>query len=119
MFLHHGYEPGNHSEKIVLTDQRKLVIIPFTDLIRVEGDGSYCTVYTTTHPPIMISKNLGSLTQQLPTWLFYRTHQSHIINLKMIQEIDQEDGCSVLLTDGSKLPVARRRKEELLRTLMN
>jgi two-component system LytT family response regulator len=119
MFSQHGYEPNNHLEKIVLTDQRKMVILHFTDLIRVEGDGSYCTVYSSTHPPILLSRNLGSLISQLPEWLFFRTHQSHLINIKMVREIDRECGCSVLLNDGSSVPVARRRKDELMRVMLN
>ncbi len=119
MFVHHGYSPGNYPEKIILTDQRKMVVIPFNDLIRIEGDGSYCTVFSTSNSPILLSRNLGSLVRQLPVQLFYRAHQSHLINLKMIQEIDREDGCSIVLKDGSKVPVARRRKDELLRILRN
>lgn len=118
MFHPYDVEAVLHNGQIALTDQRKMIILPFSDLVRVEGDGSYCTVYSTTHAPITLSKNLGTLVSQLPDWMFFRTHQSHLINLKMVQRIEKEDGCELVLKDGSQVPVARRRKDALMRMLL-
>ena len=48
---------------------------------------------------------------------FFRIHNSHLINLAYVQSFLQKDGDYIILTDGSKLEVSRRRKAELLEVL--
>ncbi|MBK6931526.1 MAG: LytTR family transcriptional regulator [Saprospirales bacterium] len=53
----------------------------------------------------------------LPEAVFFRLHQSHIVNLTFVKKILREDGGYALLEDGAKVPVARRRKDALMDVL--
>ena len=44
---------------------------------------------------------------------FERIHQSHIVNLNHIKKYINKDGGSILLSDGTELPVAQRKKTSL------
>ena len=49
---------------------------------------------------------------------FYRIHQSHLVNLDFIQKYGKGDGGFVITKDNHRIPVARNRKEALLKLLM-
>ncbi len=53
----------------------------------------------------------------LPVPPFFRIHQSHIINIHFITKVLKEDGGFVVLDNGAKIPMARRRKDEFLELL--
>ena len=48
---------------------------------------------------------------------FFRIHESHLINLTYLKKYIKGDGGQVVLTDGSVLDVARRRKDDFLKTI--
>ena len=48
---------------------------------------------------------------------FIRIHKTHLINLNFIDQYIRKEGGSVLMKDGSLLPVAVRKKEILLSEL--
>lgn len=103
--------------KLIVSDRNNLILLEEDQIIRVEGEGSYCTVYSQSRPPITISRNLAFLERQLKSDHFFRVHQSHLVHLHKIFQIECREGCVVQLSDHSRVPVARRRKEELLERL--
>jgi two-component system LytT family response regulator len=52
----------------------------------------------------------------LEEFKFIRTHKSHLVNSKHITRISN-DNEFVLLSDGTKVEVSRRKKEEVLQQL--
>ncbi|MFN0037104.1 MAG: LytTR family transcriptional regulator DNA-binding domain-containing protein [Saprospiraceae bacterium] len=42
---------------------------------------------------------------------FFRAHQSHIVNTGFVRKLAKDEGDSLLMTDKSIIPLARRRKE--------
>ncbi|MEM8586052.1 MAG: LytTR family DNA-binding domain-containing protein [Bacteroidota bacterium] len=102
---------------LLLSDRRQMLLIPEDDIIHVKGEGSYCTLSVNDRSPITISRNLASLERQLKSSHFLRVHQSHLIHLRKIHSIDRTDGFYLKLSNGEQVPVARRRKEELMARL--
>jgi two-component system LytT family response regulator len=45
---------------------------------------------------------------------FFRPHHSHLVNLNHMLSFEKRDGGHILMKDKSEVPVATRRKEELL-----
>jgi two-component system LytT family response regulator len=45
---------------------------------------------------------------------FFRIHQSYLINFKYLQRYLRDDGGYVVMIDGKRIPIAKRRKEEFL-----
>lgn len=91
------------------------ILIPESDIIRIEGDGSYAHIHRRGQPPIMVSRNLGKLVGELRSGDFVRIHQSHLINLRRVKGYLNNQ--LVELCDGSLVPVSRRRREALLARL--
>lgn len=48
----------------------------------------------------------------LPEPTFFRIHQSYLVNTARVKKYLKDDGGYVVMQDGAKLPLARRRKEE-------
>ena len=48
---------------------------------------------------------------------FFRVHRSHLINLGFFSKLEKADGGTIHLKDGSMLPVALKKKEQLLEAL--
>lgn len=59
---------------------------------------------------IEVPGTIGSWENQLAEQDFFRCHHAYLVNLAYISRLGKED---LLLSDGSVLPVSRRRKKEL------
>ena len=49
---------------------------------------------------------------------FLRTHQKHLVNLAFVREMRKIGAGIVVLSDGARVPVATRRKPEVMACLM-
>ncbi len=105
-------------DKIMLASETEIFVTPLEDICRMEGDGSYTKVYLKTNEILLISKNLKEFEDVLPEKLFYRIHNSHIVNIKYIKKISKIDGAFVVLNNGESLEISRRRKQDFLEMLM-
>ena len=62
----------------------------------------------------LLQETLDALERRLAAWGFLRVHRSYLANLNGVVGIHQEDGqSSLVLRDGSRLPVSRRRIGEV------
>lgn len=86
------------------------------EILRMEADGSYTTIHLLNKKPFIASKTLKHFEEMLEGLPFIRTHKSHLVNRMHIVRISN-DHVFVLLTDGSKAEVARRKKEEVMQLL--
>ncbi len=85
------------------------------NIIRCEAMGNYTRFFVQSGKSYMISKTLGEYDALLSGQHFIRTHKSHLVNKKYISFIDH-DGY-VILQDGSRVEVSRRRKEEVMEAM--
>lgn len=77
--------------------------IMFCDIISVEADGSYSTIYLSNAPDLYVSFSIAELTPRLPERIFVRVHRSHLIN---INRIDRFIG-NIVYADGRAIPVSK------------
>jgi two-component system LytT family response regulator len=89
--------------------------IHVSDIVRCESQGPYTKIYLSNTYPVISSKPLKDYESLLPEELFFRIHNSNIINLNHIKKYNRGRGGFVELDDGSVLEVAARRKEELFK----
>ena len=104
-------------EKIALPTSTGLKMISISDIIRCESDDNYTNFYLVDKTKILVSRTLKEYDELLSDQEFYRTHKSHLVNLKFIKEYIKGEGGYVLLKDGSNVEVSRRKKEGLLQVL--
>ena len=108
--------------KLLLRDVHKLIPIPNTTgiqfldsqyIVRVVADRSYCSIHLNDGEQIVVSKPLKAMDEILPESKFIRVHTSHIVHVKYIHTYSTQD-CLLVLLDGTQIPVARRRRKEVL-----
>ena len=91
-----------------------LQIIEVDNIIRCEADGCYTKFFLIDKRQITVSKILREYEEILSEFNFIRPHKSHLINLKYIKSVIRANGPIIEMTDNSQIPVARRKKEQIL-----
>ena len=99
-------------EKIVLKTMDSIFVIRLEEIARLEADGNYTTFYLTDGRKQVVSRRMKSYEEMLPRNQFFRTHNSHLINLKCFREFNKREDLAIL-DDGSEVPVSTRRKQGL------
>lgn len=101
-------------EKLALPSSRGLVFYDLKDIIRVEAEKGYTYIYLKSGEKIMSGRNIKEYEEMLPETMFFRIHNSHLVNLSHISQYHKGRGGNIEMSDGTVLEVATRRKDELL-----
>lgn len=107
----------SQEEKIVIPTSEGLEFIAIHTILHIESSSNYCKIYFVNGKTILVTKLLKDFEDILLPYRFYRIHNSHLINLKYIEKYIKGDGGQVLLTNGTILDIARRKKEEFLKLI--
>jgi two-component system LytT family response regulator len=99
--------------KIVLKTAESIHIVQVKNIIRCEADINYTTFYLVNNEKLLVSKTLKEFDDLLENSGFYRTHQTHLVNLDHIVRYDKTEGGHLVMADDSIVPVSSRKKEEL------
>jgi two-component system, LytTR family, response regulator len=102
--------------KIAVPSSEGVYFFMIDDILRLEADRSYTHIHLVNKKPFIASKTLKHFEEMLEEFKFIRTHKSHLVNPRHITRISN-DNEFVLLTDGSKVEVSRRKKEEVQQQL--
>lgn len=89
------------------------VRIIWEDILYVEGMQNYLKLYFKDRT-LIIHQTMISIEEVLPKEFFFKIHRSFIVNIAHIDSII--GGC--ILIDGKELPIALKRKNELLKTVV-
>lgn len=81
------------------------------EIIRIEADRSYSWFYLTGNRKLLVSKNLKEFQDLLGDRNFFRSHNSHLINLKYVRKFVRKEGGYIEMQDGEQIPVSRNRKD--------
>jgi two-component system LytT family response regulator len=108
---------SNKIGKIAVNVKDGLTFIKVSDIIRLQADGSYTHIFTT-NEKFTATRNIKEFEEILHTKDFFRTHNSHIINLHHVKHFSRVDGYFAIMLDGTSVEVSRRRKDLFLQ-LMN
>lgn len=100
-----------------LPSQNEIFFLNESDISYITGMGSYCQVHTINGEKITVSRNIGQLEQKLSERLFFRSHNSYIINLTQVVKYVHKDGYFVEMKNGALIEVSRRSKDGLLKAL--
>ncbi len=90
--------------------------IRIDDIIRCEGFQRCTRIITKDRSDIISSYHIGVFSKRLSSGCFYLTHKSHLINLQHIRSYLKEG--TIKMSDGTCVPVSKRRKSEFLNLLM-
>lgn len=104
----------NDPHKIVLSTSEKIHIIETDQILRCESDNYYTNFFLIDGKNILISKTLKENEELLSDHNFIRPHKSHLVNVKYIKGFLKNDGGYIEMTDGSRIPVSRRKREKII-----
>lgn len=94
-----------------IPDLQGSVMARIDQVIRCEGLQKCTKVVLCNRPPVISSYNIGVFRDVLSPFNFLSVHKSHLVNSDHIYQYDS-DGL-LILSDGSSVPVSRRRKSNL------
>lgn len=107
-----------HTEKqpkLTLLTPEGIRLVKPGDIIYCTGVNNYTRFYLRDGSAITVSKTLKEFEGLLREQGFMRIHKSSLVNLGCVLGIDSND--SLIMTDGSRLSIARRRHAEVIRAL--
>jgi len=107
---------GKQDTKIALASTEAYDFVKVSDIIRCEGWQKYTKIHLSNGTTTVSSYNIGVYKDMLQSYGFYSCHKSHLINEHHIDKYLKEG--SVIMSDGSHVPVARRKKEEFLEKVL-
>jgi two-component system LytT family response regulator len=105
-------------QKIAVPTINGLNFVFLKDILRIESRGSYATIILADGKQVVTVRSIREYEELLPGSIFYRVHNSHIVNLNRVQSYQKGRGGYVIMEDDSSVEVAIRRKEEFLRKLL-
>lgn len=100
-------------DKIALSTSESIEFVRIADIVQIQAEGSYSTLKLSDQSELLVSKNLGEFESLLEDHPFYRTHQSHLINLLRVRKITRL-GNEIVMEDGSVAFLSRRKKNQFL-----
>ena len=114
-------KPGHEEkeQKIILSTSEMIHVIQVADIVRCESDNYYTYFFFNDGRKLLVSKTLKENEELLSAYDFIRPHKSHLVNIKYIKSFIRHDGGYILMNDGTKIPVSRRKKEKIMEILYN
>jgi two-component system, LytTR family, response regulator len=109
--------PEQLPKRISLHTADKILIINIDDIIRCEADGNNTRFFLHNADTIFVTKTLKYYEDIFEAHTFIRVHQSHIINYQYIQAFIKKDGGYLSLKNNHTVPVAIRKKAEVMELL--
>ena len=102
----------SNETKIDFFDKTKTYSFKIKDIVYIEGDRNYQKVVLKDKSSQNIRVPLGTLEEKLREYGFLRIHKGYLLNYLYIRSIESEE---VYLTIGTSLPMAKKRKEEIMK----
>ncbi|MBP1838448.1 LytR/AlgR family response regulator transcription factor [Formosa algae] len=107
------FNAKQNNHRISINTDGKLIFVEIDDILFVESDGNYSTIFLKDNQKIVLTKKLKEVNTILPEHVFFRIHNSYIVNLNKIKEYIKNEGY-VVMQSNHKIPVARQRKSDFL-----
>lgn len=101
-------------QKLSLPNSQGYTLVDVKNIVHIEADSNYSIFHLADNEQVTVSKVLKEYEEILPEQQFVRVHKSSIVNLNYVKEYNSKNGLEVLLDNGKKIAVSRRRSSEFL-----
>ena len=102
----------SNEAKIDFFDKTKTFSYKIKEIVYIEGDRNYQKIVLKDKTSQNVRVPLGVLEDKLREHGFLRIHKGYLVNYLYIRSIESEE---VYLTTGISLPMAKKRKEEIMK----
>ncbi len=104
------------SNFVIVSGMDKVDFLNPDEIICLKSSGRYTQfILKDAARQVVSSKSIGEYEDTLSKTAFFRIHNSYLINLSHIVSIDKKGGTYCTLSNGSVLPISRRRYDGLMR----
>lgn len=100
--------------KVALPTLEGLLFIKVEEISHCTSENNYTHIYSVKGERFLISKTLKEIEGLISDERFLRVHHSHLVNLMYIREYHKGKGGSLVLDDGTMIPVSRSKKQDLI-----
>ncbi|AXY75603.1 DNA-binding response regulator [Paraflavitalea soli] len=106
----------NHAvfSKIALPTQQGLSLYNVDDIVTCTAKGRYTYIDFIKDKSITVTGTLKDIEGKLPPAIFFRIHNSHLINLNYVKKYYKGKGGYVEMINGQSLEVSFRKRDEFL-----
>ena len=115
--LFSNMEHAKNNQKLILKTAERIYSVNVQDIIRCESEKNYSTFYLLNGQKLLVSTTLKEYETMLVPMGFFRSHQSHLINLFYFDHYLKGDNNTIVMKDKTAIPLAIRKKEEFLNLL--
>ncbi len=106
-------------DKIVLHTAEGIHVVKIENIIRCTADDYYTIFHLKDNSKITVSITLKEYAESLEDFNFFRTHQSHLVNLDYVDRYVNTEGGYLVMQNGDTVEVSRRKKKLLIEALTN
>jgi two-component system, LytTR family, response regulator len=108
---------GVRVNRIPLPTSDGIIFTEPENIIRCEAQGNYTTIWLKGAERLLIARTLKEFDDILTPIGFFRVHNAHLVSLQHIRKYVRGDGGYIIMCDGTRVDVSRRRREELMKKL--
>lgn len=112
---------NNHAQpdrpRIAVPTSDGLHLFDPRQVVRCGSTGNYTTLYDDSGKRLVCARTLKDFDEMLVPYGFVRAHASHLVNLYFVQRYSARDGGFLELKDGTRIPVAQRKRPLVLAAL--
>jgi two-component system LytT family response regulator len=108
--------PEKRTERLTVKTDGRLVFLKSDEIIWVEADDNYVVLHLVTGR-LMLRETMAAIEARLGTASFVRVNRSALVHLDRIKELQPtfHGDYTVLLSDGTKLPLSRNLRGQLIK----
>ena len=104
------YSNPNSFEKMSVSAIDGIYFLALKDITRFEAEDNYTHIFLNGGDKITASKTIKQYESILLPVNFYRVHKRHVINLNYMKKFVRGDGGYLMMDDGKKIEISRRRR---------
>lgn len=111
-----SHDSGRVARRLLVPTSTGDLVLDIDEIDWIEADDYYAAIHARGRRHL-IRESLASLEQRLDASRFVRAHRSAIVNIDRVRELrsgaDTAGETVVILRDGTRVPVSRRRREQV------
>lgn len=106
------------SNNLVIHSKDTIDVVKKDDITFLKAESNYSNISLIDGTKLLVSKTLNDLDEQINSEKFIRVHRSYTVNIQHIRRLDTSEGLVIILNNNEKIPVSRRKKDEVLDALV-
>jgi len=117
LLLDHLSNPRKDFKHMVIPSQDSIRFIKIDDIVYLEARMNYTHIYMKSGEKYVASRTIKEYEELLSASTFIRIHNSYIINKDYLQKYERGEGGQVIMNNGVRLDVSKRKKADFLKAI--